>query len=73
MALKETIHTLRQLLTELQNNLDKAEKGNLAAAQRVRTRTIKFAKMGKLYRKESLAMEKKQNQALKKKMKKTRK
>jgi len=40
-------------------DLHKANKGNRAAAQRVRTGTIKLEKCAKMYRKESVAAEKK--------------
>lgn len=59
MALNRTVHTLKKLLTELQHNLMRAERGNKAASQRVRTGTIKLAKISKLYRKESVAAFKK--------------
>ena len=59
MALKQTIGTLKSLLDDLCCDLNKAEKGNKTAAQRVRTSSIKFAKISKVYRKESVASEKK--------------
>lgn len=56
MALKDTIKKMDEMLAELTTDLRKAsEKGNKAASQRVRTGTIKFAKLAKLYRKESIA------------------
>jgi len=58
MALKETISVMRQHLSELFHNLEKAAEGNRAAAQRVRTETIKFAKTAKIFRKESVDAEK---------------
>lgn len=58
MALKETIHQIKQLLAELIHDLEKAAEGNRAAAQRVRTGSVKFAKISKVYRKESVAAEK---------------
>jgi len=58
MALKETIPTLRQHLQALCRDLEKAASGNKAAAQRVRTESILFAKTAKAYRKESLQAEK---------------
>lgn len=60
MALKDTIEHVRSLLLDLIKDLDKATRGNKAAAQRVRTRTIKLEKVAKLYRKESIAHEKKE-------------
>lgn len=64
MALKDTCKTLRNLLAEIQADLDKAEAGNKAAAQRVRTSSIKFEKTAKVYRKESVKADK--NGAMKK-------
>ena len=59
MALKDTIHSLKKLISDLDRNLDKSLKGNKAASQRVRTGSIKFAKLAKMFRKESVAVEKK--------------
>lgn len=59
MGLKETSNALMKLLEDCEKNLQKAASGNKAAAQRVRTGTIKLEKLSKLYRKESVAMEKK--------------
>lgn len=58
MALKETVKHLKELLTHLQTDLDKAEGGNKAASQRVRTGTVKLEKVAKRYRKESIGTEK---------------
>ena len=58
MALKDTINQVRQILIELCHDLEKAAEGNRAAAQRVRTGSIKFTKFAKVYRKESVAAEK---------------
>jgi len=58
MALKETIVQVRELLSEMCCDLEKAVKGNKMAAQRVRTASILFAKVAKVYRKESIAAEK---------------
>ena len=55
MALKSTIKEMHHLLSHVAKDLVKAEKGNKAAAQRVRTGTIKLEKKAKLYRKESIA------------------
>lgn len=60
MGLKETIQTMKKQLGEICRDLDKALKGNKAAAQRVRTCTIKLAKIAKVYRKESISAEKKE-------------
>ena len=59
MALKSTITTLRKLMADMCHDLDKADRGNKTAAQRVRIGTIKFTKLAKIYRKESVAAEKK--------------
>lgn len=60
MALKDTIKQMKELLTDLHHNLEKAaEKGNKAASQRVRTGSIKLEKLAKSYRKESVKEEKK--------------
>lgn len=66
MSLKETVHTMKKQLGEICRDLDKSLKGNKAAAQRVRTCTIKLAKVAKIYRKESIAAEKKEAKELKK-------
>lgn len=66
MALKETIMTMRQYLIELTCDLEKAADGNRAAAQRVRTRSIHFAKIAKVFRKESIAAEKGSGKKMKK-------
>lgn len=58
MALKDTIKTMKGLLCEITGDLDKAEGGNKAASQRVRTGTIKLEKTAKMYRKESINAEK---------------
>jgi Histone H1-like protein Hc1 len=58
MALKDTCKTMRSLLECIQGDLEKAEAGNKAAAQRVRTCSIKFEKAAKLYRKESIKADK---------------
>lgn len=66
MALKDSISQMKKLLDEVKSDLDKAESGNKAAAQRVRTCTIKFSKIAKMYRKESVAMHKKEKAPKKK-------
>lgn len=58
MALKETYKHLKDLLVGITHDLDKAENGNKAASQRVRTGTVKLEKIAKLYRKESIKSEK---------------
>lgn len=68
MGLKETINHVRQILIGLCHDLEKAAEGNRAAAQRVRTGSIEFSKVAKVYRKESVAAEKgKKKPAVKKK------
>ena len=57
MALRHTIKNMESLLDCLTLDLIKAEKGNKAAAQRVRTLSIQFAKTAKTYRKESVQSE----------------
>ena len=54
MALKPTVEHLKKFLLEISHDLEKAGRGNKAAAQRVRTNTIKFGKAAKQYRKESI-------------------
>lgn len=70
MALKQTIGEVNRLLSALMADLDKADKGNKAAAQRVRVGTIDLEKVAKKYRKESIAAEKKQLGSGKKAVKK---
>lgn len=59
MALKDNVKHIRDLLANIQADLEKADKGNKAASQRVRTGTVKLEKIAKQYRKESVANEKK--------------
>lgn len=59
MALKETTNELRKLLNALQADIEKADGGNKAASQRVRTSTVRLEKVAKRYRKESIVNEKK--------------
>lgn len=70
MALKDTVKHLRDLLAQITTDLEKAEKGNKAASQRVRTSTVKLEKTAKLYRKESIRSEKTATKAPKKAAKK---
>lgn len=58
MALKDTIKHLRDLLNHISHDLEKADGGNKAASQRVRTGTVKLEKIAKQYRKESIKGEK---------------
>lgn len=59
MALKETIKKMSLLLEEIINDLKKSERGFKSASQRVRTGSVELEKIGKIYRKESVAEEKK--------------
>ncbi|MBM3199112.1 MAG: histone [Chlamydiae bacterium] len=63
MALNNTVKSMKGLLEEITADLGKAERGNKAAAQRVRVNTIRLEKTAKLYRKESIAAEKKESKA----------
>jgi hypothetical protein len=55
MALKQTAAHMMELLEKVYEDLVKAvEKENKAAAQRVRTGSIKLEKVAKLFRKESV-------------------
>lgn len=58
MALKETVKHLRDLLANITQDLEKADNGNKAASQRVRTGTVRLEKVAKSYRKESIKTEK---------------
>lgn len=58
MALKDTTKHLKDLLVHITHDLEKADGGNKAASQRVRTGTVKLEKVAKLYRKESIKNEK---------------
>ena len=70
MTLSNTIKKMEAMLMDLAMDLRKAaEKGNKAGSQRVRTGTIKFAKLAKQYRKESISADRKGGK--KKKAKKT--
>lgn len=58
MSLKETTKGLKELLQQITHDLEKAEGGNKAASQRVRTGTVRLEKLAKGYRKESITSEK---------------
>jgi hypothetical protein len=58
MELKETTKHMRDLLSQITADLEKADGGNKAASQRVRTGTVKLEKIAKAYRKESIKSEK---------------
>ncbi|KPK33617.1 MAG: hypothetical protein AMS24_00480 [Chlamydiae bacterium SM23_39] len=67
MVLKETIKKMHGMLSSMKKDLEKAEKGNRAASQRVRTGSVKFSKVSKIFRKESVAAEKKGGKKMAKK------
>lgn len=58
MALKDTTKHMHELLSQITVDLQKADGGNKAASQRVRTGTVKLEKLAKVYRKESIKNEK---------------
>ncbi len=58
MSLRDTVNQLSELLENVAQDLVKATRGYKAAAQRVRTGTVKLEKLAKKYRKESVAVEK---------------
>lgn len=58
MQFKEICKRMRDLLDHITQDLGKAESGNKAASQRVRTGTVKLEKIAKAYRKESIVEEK---------------
>jgi hypothetical protein len=66
MALPETVTKLESLLASLTKDLVKVVKGNRTAAQRVRVGTLRLEKVGKLFRKESLSVNKKPKKKTKK-------
>ena len=59
MSFKETIKQMRDLLANITSDLEKADNGNKAASQRVRTGTVRLEKIAKRYRKESISSERK--------------
>ena len=73
MAIKETVQIMRTLLLDLSKDLEKAYLGNKTAAQRVRVNTILLEKAGKLFRKESIASEKKSLKSAKRRTNKKKK
>lgn len=58
MGLNDTTRQMRELLSGISVDLEKAASGNKAASQRVRTGTIRLEKTAKRYRKESIEAEK---------------
>ncbi len=67
MALNKTSQELAALLEQVSHDLAKAMNGNSAAAQRVRTGTIKLGKLAKTFRKESVQAGKSAKKGAKKK------
>lgn len=57
-TLQSTSKNLKNLLENITQDLSKADGGNKAAAQRVRTNTVRLEKIAKVYRKESINAEK---------------
>lgn len=66
MSLNETMSKLENLLETMTKDLVKVAKGNRAAAQRVRVGTLRLEKVGKVFRKESVAAAKKPKKKAKK-------
>ena len=53
--MKETIAKINEVIAALQADLAKAAEGNKAAAARARKATLELEKLGKQFRKESIA------------------
>lgn len=51
----ETINKINEMIVTLQDNLSKVSAGNKAAAVRARKATLELEKLGKQFRKESIA------------------
>jgi hypothetical protein len=66
MSFIQTTEELAELLAQLLEDVPKAMKGNKTAAQRIRTKSVKFSKLAKIWRKESLDQERKKSQKKKK-------
>jgi hypothetical protein len=54
MALMDTVETMKRMLAEMQTELEDVVRGNKAASKRVRKATLNFAKIAKIFRKESI-------------------
>lgn len=54
-TMKETIVKINEVVAALQADLAKAAEGNKAAAARARKATLELEKLGKAFRKESIA------------------
>ncbi len=72
MAFLQTTEELTLLIQAILKDIPKVLKGNKTAAQRIRTKTVKIAKVSKVWRKESLDLEKKKAKPKKKEKKKRR-
>ncbi len=72
MVLKDTMAELKEFLGAMSRDLEKAFKGNKAAAQRLRTGSIEFAKLSKVFRKESMVAERGGKRVAKRSFKKKR-
>ncbi len=72
MAFLQTTEELTLLLQAILKDIPKVLKGNKTAAQRIRTKTVKITKVSKVWRKESLDLEKKKAKPKKKEKKKRR-
>ena len=55
MAMKDTVAKLKMIMNDLSYEFEKALEGNKSAGQRARACTLQFAKLAKVYRKESIA------------------
>lgn len=72
MSFLQTTEELVELLQTILEDVPKMLKGNKTAAQRIRTKTVKIAKISKVWRKESLDQERKKVIRKKKEKKKRR-
>lgn len=72
MSFLQTTEELVDLLQTILEDVPKMLKGNKTAAQRIRTKTVKMAKVSKIWRKESLDQERKKAKPKKKEKKKRR-
>ena len=72
MSFLQTTEELVNLLQTILQDVPKMLKGNKTAAQRIRTKTVKIAKVSKIWRKESLDQERKKVKSKKKEKKKRR-
>lgn len=72
MSFADTMGKLELILTNLTKDLEKVNRGNKSAAQRVRVGTIRLEKIGKQFRKESVNAERSCKVRKKKPKKRTR-